>query len=115
MFAFLLLFAASVTEKPVEEKQKKETLPAENVDSKVEEDDEDDDKKHPIEKQLEDVINAINTTELFDSLDEKVDEILDNLRSEAKVFQKKALKEVKRGTKRLAKKLKHIFHKKHHN
>ena len=113
MFAFLLLFAFSATEKQEEQNKDRAILSKEKVVPNKDDDDVDDEKV-PVEKQLADAISSINTTELFDSLDEKVDELLDGIKSEAKVFQKKALKEVKRGAKRLEKKLKHLFHKKHH-
>lgn len=62
---------------------------------------------------LIDIIDSIDTDEIIDCLDEKVNEIVDGLKDELKVAKKKALKEVKRGAKRLTKKLKKSLKKKH--
>ena len=113
MFAFLLLFAVSAneTEKPqqrVEPKAPKDKGLLEKGRPKKEESDDEGDLG------ISDILDAINTTQLFDALDDKVDDILDSVKSEAKVFTRKAEKEIKRGAKKLEKKLKKLFHKKHH-
>ena len=109
MFLFLLYIAYSA-----EQKEEKRIIPKAQPKNKEDKSDklgED----NSIEDSLSHIVDSINATELIDILDKKADELIDNLKEESKVLKQKAFKEIRRGSKRLVKKLrKSLIKKRHH-